>query len=462
MAITSAGIGSGLDIESLVNQLVAAEGQPAVNRLNSREATYQSELSAFGALKSALTAFQDAVKNLQDPEDFLGRSASSSNTDLFSATATSSAVAGSYQIEIEQLAQAAKVSTSAGDFSSRDDIVGTGSLTISLGSDSFTVDVDGTNNTLEGLMNAINNASDNPGVTATIISTDNGTNLILSSDEVGSSNSITTTAVDDNGADGFDLARLNAAENNANSQAAQDAIIYVDNQIVTRSSNSFSDVIEGVTFNLEKAEAGTLETLSITRDQGSVEEKINSFISAYNALVDTTSQLSSYNAETGAAGALLGDSALRGIQSTIRQTITSAVSGLDFGTLAEIGVTTNDSNKLTLDSDKLNEVLSSDFGAVADLFASENGLANQLEGVLERYAGDDGILDGRTEGLQSRIDSIGDDRERLGRRLEALEARYRAQFTAMDVLVGQLSSIGNFLTQQLANVPVLNNNSSNN
>lgn len=453
MAITSAGIGSGLDIESLVSQLVAAEGQPAVNRLNRKEASFQGELSAFGALKAALTKFQDAVKGLQNPEDFLGRKASSSNDDLFSATADSSAVAGSYQIEIEQLAQAAKVSTSAGDFSSRDDVVGTGSLTINLGSESFTVNVDETNNTLEGLMKAINDASDNPGITATIISTDSGTNLILSSDKVGSSNAITTTAVDDNGADGFDLGRFNAAENNANSQAAKDAIIYVDNQQVTRSSNSFSDVIEGVTFNLQKAEAGKLETLTVTRDEGAVKNKINAFISAYNALVDTTSKLSSYNADTGAAGALLGDSALRGVQSAIRQTITSAVSGLEFGTLAEIGVTTNDANKLTLDSEKLNEVLANDFSSISELFASENGLAKQLDSVLERYAGSDGVLDARTDGLQSRIDSIGDDREQLGRRLEALEARYRAQFTAMDVLVGQLSSIGNFLTQQLANVP---------
>lgn len=461
MAITSTGISSGIDIESLVTQLVAAEGQPAVNRLNFREASYQAELSAFGSLKSALTKFQDAIKALKSSSDFLGRLAQSTNDELFTATASSAAVSGSYQIEISQLAKAAKVSTNAGDFSSEDDVVGTGSLTITLGGESFSITVDGTNNTLAGIRDAINDADDNPGITATIISTDSGTNLILSSDEVGSANSITTTAVDDDGGDGFDLARLNAAENNANSQAAQNAIIYVDNQVVTRSSNSFSDVIDGVTFNLLKSEPGSIETLDIKRDEESVKTKINAFISAYNALVDTTSQLASYNADTGAAGVLLGDSALRGVQSSIRQIMTSAVQGLDFGTLAEIGITTNDENKLTLNTEKLDDALNTAYGSVSKLFTSENGLAEQLDTLLQRYVGGEGILDGRTDGLQTRIDSITDDRERLGRRLESLEARYRAQFTAMDILVGQLSSIGNFLTQQLANIPQpgSNNNS---
>lgn len=453
MAITSAGIGSGLDIESLVSQLVSAEGQPAVSRLANKEARLTTDISAFGTLRAALSTFQTAVKNLSDPASFLGRKTTSSNSDLFTASATTSAVAGSYQIEVEQLAKSAKASSAAGQFSASTDVVGTGTLDISLGGESFSVLIEGTNNTLEGIRDAINTASDNPGVTATIINTDSGTSLVLSSEDVGSANAISVVATDDDGLDGFDLGRLNALEANPESQAAQDAIIYVDNQRVTRSSNSFSDVIDGVTFDLANSEPGTIATLTVAQDQASVKSKVQSFIGAYNDLTKVMDQLSAYNADTGRGGPLLGDSALRGVESQIRNTIVSAVDGLDFATLAEIGVTTNESNQLELDGDTFDAVVASDFSSISELFASENGLASRLDSVLESYAGAGGIIEARTQGLNASIESLEDDRERLGNRLEALEARYRAQFTAMDVLVGQLSSIGNFLSQQLANIP---------
>jgi len=453
MAITAAGIGSGLDIESLVSQLVAAEGQPAVNRLNSKEASLQASLSAFGSLKSALSNFQTAVTGLQTESSFSGRKASSSNTELFTASASTSAIQGQYDIEVEQLAQAAKLTSNSGDFADSSDVVGTGTLTINFGEESFSLTIDETNNTLAGIRSAINNAEDNPGVTATIVSSDNGPRLVISSDNIGSSNAITTVATDDDAGDGNDLGRLNALENNANSQVAKDAIIYVDGQQVTRNSNSFSDVIDGITFNLAKAEQGTVEKLTISRDESASKSKINAFIKAYNALANTTGQLSSYNADTGAAGQLLGDSTLRSVQSQIRQAITGSVSGLQFGTLAEIGITTDENNNLVLDGDKLDQVLQSDPSSVSGLFSSESGVANKLSSILDGFVGTGGLLNSRTDGLQSSIDRIEDQREQLAVRLESVESRYRAQFSAMDILVGQLQGIGNFLTQQLANLP---------
>ncbi len=461
MAITSAGIGSGLNIESLVSQLVAAEGQAPLKRLNSKEASLQANLSAFGSLKSALSNFQSTVRGLTTETSFLGRKATSSNTDLFSVSATSSAIQGRYDIEIEQLAQAAKLSTADGAFTESSDVVGTGSLTINFGSESFSLTINEDNNTLTGIRDAINNAEDNPGVTATIIASDTGPRLVISSDDLGSGNTITTTATDDNAGDGNDLTRLNSLETNPNSQLAKDAIIYVDGQKVTRNSNSFTDVIDGVTFNLAKAEPGTVESLTISRDESSTKSKINAFIKAYNTLATTTGQLSSYNPDTGAAGQLLGDSTLRSVQTQIRQAISGSVPGLDFGTLAEIGITTDENNKLVLDESKLNEVMESEPTSVAQLFSAENGVANKLATVLDGFVGTGGLLDSRTEGLQSGIDRIEDQREQLAVRLESVEARYRSQFAAMDILVGQLQGIGNFLTQQLANLPKpnsINNN----
>jgi len=452
MAITASGIGSGLDIAGLVSQLVAAEGQPASFRLDNKEAQLQSDLSAFGALKGALSKFQDSVDALNDLESFQARSSVSSNTDLFSATADTTAVAGTYDIEVVQLAQAAKMRSGDGEFTAATDIVGTGTLDISLGSDTFQITVDNTNQTLEGIRDAINSASDNPGISASIISVDGGTQLVFASNKIGASNAIDIVATDDNGADGFDLARLATASLDT-IQSSQDAIINIDQQQVTRGSNAFSDVIQGVSFTLKKEDVGTTETLTIELNTGSVKGKVNTFAAAYNSLVETMKSLSSYDSEGGASGPLIGDSILRGVQSQVRQALTTSVSGLDFGTLAEIGVSTNELGKLEVDSEKLDEIMTSDFEAVSQLFASEDGLANSLSSLLDRYVDSDGVIESKTDGLQSRISSIGDDRERLGARLIALEARYQAQFTAMDMLVGQLQSLGTYLGQQLANLP---------
>jgi len=465
MAITAGGIGSGLDIEGLVSQLVAAEGQPALFRLDTKEARLQADLSAFGSLKSALSTFQDSVAALNDLEAFQARKAISSNSELFSASADSTAVAASYDIEVIQLAEAEK--RRSGNFADDAEVVGTGTLDITLGADTFQLTIDGTNNTLAGIRDAINDATENPGVAASIINVDDGVGgtiarLVLTSDTVGATNTIGIVVDDDDltDADTSGLSQL-ATANLTTIQAAQDAKIEVDGQTATRSSNGFSDVISGVTFDLAKAEVGTVETLTVELDTGSVKGKVNTFVAAYNSLADTMKSLAAFDADSGAAGALQGDATLRSVQSQIRQTLTTAVSGLDTGTLTEIGVTTDETGHLKVDSEQLDSVLSSDFTSISQLFASENGLANTLDTLLDNYIGTTGSLNTRTEGLQTRIGLMSDDRERLDRRLSALDARYRAQFTAMDVLVGQLQALGGYLTQQLANLPKPNSVNSN-
>jgi flagellar hook-associated protein 2 len=452
MAITTSGVGSGIDIESLVTKLIAAEGQPATNRINKKEAAWQADLSAYGSLKSALSSFQSAVKSLNDPADFLGRTSTSSNTEVFSATADQTAVPGKYDIQVIQLAESAK--SRSGNFTSADEVVGTGSLAISLGATTFNITVDSENNTLAGLRDAINAASDNPGLTASIINVDGGSRLVLTSDKLGSANTIGIVATDDDGLpeDTAGLSRL-ATVNLTTVQAAQDAIINVDSQPVTRDSNTFSDVISGVKFALDSALPGTVESLSIGLDKGSLIKNVNSFVKAYNSLADTMANLSSFNADTGAAGTLLGDSALRSVQSKISQTMSSSIAGLGFGSLVSIGITTNDKGHLEVDSAKLDTVMTADYTAVSQLFSSENGLAKSLDSVLERYISSDGILTARQDGLQTNIDSLDGDREQLNRRLASLDARYRAQFTAMDILVAQLTSLGDYMTQQLASLP---------
>jgi flagellar hook-associated protein 2 len=456
MSISSPGIGSGIEVSSLVTQLVAAEGEATANRLNLREAEYQGDISAFGSLKGSLSLFQDAVQDLQDVADFQQRSASSSDSEIFTATADETADVSQYGIEVVQLAQANKLITTDG-FASTDE-VGGGTLTFTQGTDSFSVLV-GATDTLENVRDAINDASDNTGLKAAIINVDDGASgteqkLVFTADSTGLDNAITITAVDDdsNHTDGLGLSRLVNA-NLDEPAAALDGKIKVDEQLVSSSTNEFTDVIDGITINAVAVGAG--ESLSVAEDKTSVTEKIDVFIANYNGLVDTFNALGSYDAATESAGLLLGDSTLRGIQNAIRQEISSSVSGLSgsFSTLAELGITTDDEGKFSLDSDALNTLLDSNFDQVGELFAASNGLANTLDTVIEGYIGSSGIIDSRTSGLETSIDGITDQREALDRRLVSLESRLLSQFTAMDIIVSSLQNQSNFLTQQLANLP---------
>lgn len=457
-AITSAGLGSGLDIEGLVSKLVAAEGQPASLRLNTKEAKLQTDLSALGSLKGALSAFQTSLQGLKDVSAFQARTAISSNTDLFTVSADSSAVAGSFSIKVEQLAQSAKMRS--GDFTSDTAVPGAGTLAIGLGASSFDITV-ASDTTLAGIRDAINKASDNPGITATLIKVDSGSQLVLTSDKVGAANAISITATDTDALDGNDLTRLSTASLTS-IQSAADAIIYIDGQKVTKTSNSLSDVISGVTISLKKADPLKTETLSIALDKESAKSKVNDFIKAYNSLAGTMSSLSSYNAQTKQAGQLFGDATLRGVQNQIRQVLANPVQGVTgVSTLAEIGIKTNKSGMLELDSTKLDSVIASNFEAVSQLFASGNGLATRFDNVLTNYLSFDGALSSRVDGVNKQIGDINDQRDKLNLRLTAIEARYRKQFTAMDALLGQLQATGSYLTQQLANLPGFTDKSGN-
>lgn len=457
MALSSSGIGSGLNIDSLVSQLVQAEGQAPSLRLNKREAVLQADLSAIGQLKSALNGFKSALAGLGDPNAFLPRSATSSDTSLFSVSADTTAVAGSYSIEVLSLAASDKLRSNAFTDSTTE-VIGTGTLDISLGATTFQVSVDSTNNTLKGIQDAINAASDNPGITASIVNVGAGPQLVLDSASVGAANTISVAVIDDDAGDGFELTRLDSA-NLTNVQSAQDASFNIDGQLATSSSNSVTNVISGVTIDLKKAAVGTTETLTVSMNDGGVKAKLLKFMTAYDKLADTMKSLSSFNQETKVGAILQGDPTLRGIENNLRNILTSPIAGLDYGTLAEMGIKTDDSGHLKMNDAQFDKVLAADFSAVSKLFSGDDGLVSRLSNALETHLAADGALESRTKSLNDSIKDVAGDREVLGRRLIAIEARYRKQFTAMDTLLGQLGSTSTYLAQQLANLPgVVNKN----
>ena len=458
--ITSAGIGSGLDIEGLITKLVSAEGTPVAQRYDRQEAGFQAELSGLGLVKSSLSQFQSAIADLKNLTSFQPRTATSSDTTVFDATATNIAVAGNYQVQVNAVAAAHKVRSAGVATSSTD--VGTGTLTITINSESFNLTIDDSNKTLGGIRDAINNATDNKGVSATIVNVDNGgggteSRLVLTSTNTGTAHDINVTAVDDdaNNTDASGLSLL-ASNNLTQITASANASIQVDGQTITRSTNTITDAIDGITLTLKKSDVGVNKTLAVALDDKSVKDSVNKFVSAYNDLQSTFKQVTFYDATTKKSGVLIGDSTVRNISSLISQQVVKAVPAVTsgFNSLSAIGIKSNAEGVYSLDSTVFDAALASNFDDIGKVFAdSTDGIAVKLDTVLDSYLKTDGIMQTRTDGIQSSIDLIADSRARLNDRLIKIEARYRKEFTALDALVANFQATSNFLTQQLASLP---------
>jgi flagellar hook-associated protein 2 len=455
-SIISSGIGSGLDVSGLVSQLVAAEGQPAQQRIIRGEAAAQSKLSAYGSVKSTLSEFRDQLEVMKDLNKFLTRQARSANEDLFTVSADTTALPASYAVEVVQIATAQKLTS--GVFADADTAIGTGTLQIDVGGSAFSLDITAENNTLAGIRDAINAASDNSGVAATIVNADAGSYLILSGDKTGAASTITITQSDgDGGLAALEYDPGNGLNALTETSAAQDALIRVDGFDVSSANNSIAGAVGGVTIDLVQAAAGTTATLTVTNDTDEVRRTINEFVDSYNALVTTFDKLTAYNAESQVAGPLLGDASLRSIRDQLRREMSVSLTQANatFGTLREIGIETELNGQMKVVDEDLSEVLNNDFTSVGQLFASGSGFAVRLFDVVDRFLADDGILTTRTAGLTKTIEGFTEQRDSLNERLSALEARLLRQFNAMDALVGQLSNTSTFLTQQLASLPTL-------
>ena len=452
--VTASGIGSGLDINSIVSQLVSAERAPQENRLTSKEALIQARLSAYGSLKSALSTFQTSLSSLTNADTFSKRSATSSDTSIFTATSTTSATAGTYTVQVEQLATKHKIASAA--YADSDTGVGAGDLTFTQGSESFTVTIADGEDSLTAIRDAVNSAEDNTGVSASIVTDEDGAHLVFSSTNSGVENAIKVDVVE-SGATGLNQLAFdpNIASPMTEKAEALDSKIIVDGFTAYSASQKFEGMIEGVTIDVKKAEPGETFSLAVKLDTASVKKSIEGFVSSYNTLVTTLNDLTAFDAEANTAGLLQGDSTTRSVANKIRQEMGTIVSGLgvELDSLAELGITTGDKGILELDATKLSSVLDTDFANVAGVFAGENGYATRLDSVIGDITAGGGILENRTDGLKAQVERIADQREALDIRIAAIEARYQAQFSALDTLLGQLNNTGDFLTEQLANLP---------
>jgi flagellar hook-associated protein 2 len=451
MSISAPGIGSGIDIDGLVRQLLAAEGQPATARLNQREAKLQGRLSAFGQFRSALEQLRTALGGLGDPAKFMVRTATAGNEDLLSATATADAAPGVHDIEVVRLATAHKLASAP--VATAATAIGSGTLTLAVGGASFSVDIGADATSLSDIRNAINGAADNTGVTATLVTANDGVRLVLTGTATGAVNTITVTeAGGDGGLAAIAYDPGQGAAGLAELQAAGDSQVIIDGFVHDGAGNQVSDAVTGLTLRLLSAAPGSPTTLTVGDDGAASAKLVTDFVTAYNAVIKTTKDLTNYNATTKSAAALLGDPTLRGFASALRNAVASpATGGGAITALFQIGVTTEVDGTLEVDAGRLGEAMAEGYTAVSAFFgAGETGLAHRIEALLDGYLDDEGLLDARTDSLRSGIEDVTTAREALDRRLEQVEARLRTQFTALDTLVAQMKNTGDFLNRQLS------------
>lgn len=413
MALSAPGIGSNLDVNSIVTQLMQIESQP-LTKLDRKEASYQAQLSAYGSIKGALSTFQSAVRSLSDVSKFRSFSATSSDSTVASVSSSSIAAPGSYAVNVSKLAQSQKLvatgqlsptaaigsgasttltfdfgSISGGTFTAYDPVTGTGgsysgSSFASNGAGVKTVTIDASNNSLSGIRDAINSAK--IGITASIVN-DGGTSpyrLVLSSDSTGNNNSIKISVSGDAAISSLLAHDPSATQSLKESITAQNTEMTVNGVFVSKASTSVTDVIQGVTLNAIKL--GNTN-VSVARDTASIVSAVNSFVSAYNAANKTLSDLSAYNAETKRGAILLGDSTVRSIQGQLRGMLgSSLIGGGAFSNLSQVGVSFQKDGTLAVDSAKLQSAIDNNFSDIAGVFAASGKTTDSLVSFVSSTA----------------------------------------------------------------------------
>ncbi len=458
-SISTLGVGSGLDLSSILDSLEAAE-KATLKPISAQQSSYTAKLSAYGSLSSALEKFQTANTALGKADLFTATSTTSSST-AFTATTSGSAIAGKYTIKVTQLAQAQTLTSQQTQLDSKSAIATSDSkLTIQQGGDKkpVTIDISAANSSLTGIRDAINNAK--AGVSASIINVGGGEyRLSITSDDTGADNAMKLSVSGDSalqeflGYDGTD-----STKGMEESVTAQDAELYVNNVKITNSSNTISNALEDITLNLSDVTTGN-QTLTITKDTSKAETAIKDWVTAYNTLQDTFSSLTKYTAVDAGAdsqdtsnGALLGDSTLRTIQTQLKGLLTNTSGSTSIKTLAQIGITSDPSTgQLELDEDKMKTALQTDPSGVKDMVVGDGkktGVTTVMGSNLTSWLSKTGIIQAAKDGVSKTLNHLTEQYNAASTRIDSLVTRYKAQFTQLDILMNSLNSTSSYLTQQ--------------
>lgn len=398
-SVSSLGVGSGIDLQSLVDGLIASERQSKIGRLDARQASATERISAYGLLRSSVSLFDASLSSLGNISTFQSRTSDSSDEDAFTVSAAVSASVGSYLVEVinagesQSLTGTGFVDVTNTAISSSATAIGGGVLTIQQGNQpSFAVEISSAASSLDDIVAAINSAEGNTGVEAAVINADSGPVLVINATDTGVDNqiSITVADVDGNDTDALGLSQLTfditdiPGSNLVQSNPADNAQITVNGQTITSTSgNTFSDVVSGVTITALTVTAAA-GTASINQNAQLAVTAVNDFVDSFNSLIGSVNDLGRAGSEDGqSSGVLVGDSVLRSLTSQLRRTIFTSVDDTQpegVQSLSDIGISIDRDGTLKLDSAKLNDLLESNFDDVARLLAADgNAIAQNQE-----------------------------------------------------------------------------------
>ncbi|WP_169294880.1 flagellar filament capping protein FliD [Advenella sp. EE-W14] len=444
--ISSIGVGSGLDLSTLLDGFRTSE-ESVLSTITQRKSTENARLSAYGQLSSAVEKLQTAAKAFEGDTTF-GQYTASQTGESFSASASSSAVAGSYRIQVTSLASTQTlIANGVADKAAANGTGGVVKFTLKNG-EVKTLDLTGKGTSLEEIAKAIN-ADKELGLSASIMNDGSETpyRLMISTTATGTQASISEITVEGNdGALGTLLNKASMTE-----QAASDAIVKVNGIKVTQATNRLENVIQGVTLNLSKVDTEA-QTLTVTRNDDKAKEAINEFITAYNNVQKFIKSSTAYT--EGAGGSILnGDNTARTVQTRLSGIMSfQSSNGGAFKTLSDLGIRTQADGTIKLDDAKFSKALAENRDDIAKLFQDKtNGIATYTQDITKGLINStSGIVTTASNGAKTRIEDLDSQYERKQAQIEATMERYRAQFTALDSLVAKMNGTSAYLSQQLS------------
>jgi len=449
-SITSLGVGSGLDLDSILTSLEESKETSLLTPITNQETSVNAEISAYGTLTSALTELQTAAEALADSSLYESLTTSLSGSGVTAAT-TSEAEAGTYTLQVTQLAQAQSLSTDG--VASKTTALGTGTLTLQVGTASaVSITLDSSNNTLEGIRTAIN--ASGAGVTASIVNDGSDTpyRLVLTSDSTGTESAMTVTYTGTDSTDeasslfGYD----GSSGNMTQTVEALDAELTLNGISITSQSNTVEDAVQGVTLNLSAT--GSSQTLTISQDTDTIYDAISAFVTAYNSYVSSVDTLTAYDADADTAGELLGDSTTRRISTELRSDLYTAIGSGTFSYLSQLGISLEVDGTLQIDEDTLTSALTDNIDAVSEFFIGSDGTSGfigQMTDDLDNYLDEDsGLIVARTDSLESKLEQLEERYAEKQALIDSEMARWTDEFTQLDTLISSLNSTSDYLTTQ--------------
>ncbi|MEA9565789.1 MULTISPECIES: flagellar filament capping protein FliD [unclassified Xanthomonas] len=431
--------GSGLDIPTVVSTLVSRQKDPEQARINKAGTAATTQLSAISQIKSSMTTLKSALDKVVSSADTNAYKATVPTDAGFTATTTSSAAPGNYSVEVVSLAASQKLASGA---FTADATVGSGTLTIGYGDQSVTVDISGTDK-LTDIAAAINKAAGGKGVTASVVTANDGQHLVFNAVDSGTKGALTVSASDPS----LNSLTFGAGVTGGLTQqvAAADALVRVDGFERTSSSNTISDIVPGVVLNLTKAAEGTKFNLGVAADTSGLKANLTAYAAAYNTANTLLAKSSAYDATTKTASALTGDSLVRGLQQQLRGQVSGNVNELK-----ALGLTIDKDGVMSFDGAKFDTAIASDGGAAAEVLGKDSKFGSGMTKLLDSNVNaNNGTLTLRSDSLNKTIKGYEADLDDLDARMTKLTDRYTAQFTAMETMISKLQSSASSLSSLL-------------